>query len=139
MKQIFINLPVSDLFKSMQFYQVLGFLVNPLFTDENQKCLVWSDSIYIMLQSRQFSNSHIEKQKADVRNYQIPSFTLPVESIAMVDEMIASGLNMGGVEPIPSINEGFMYLRSIEDIDGYVWGIMCLDVEKFKSMKNRIV
>ncbi len=139
MKQIFINLPVSDLFKSMQFYQALGFLVNPLFTDEDQKCLVWSDSIYIMLQSRKFSNSYVEKQKVDVRNYQIPSFTLPVNSIELVNEMMANGLNTGGVEPIPSINEGFMFLRSIEDIDGYVWGIMYLDVEKFKIMKNRVL
>ena len=137
MKQIFINLPVSDLDKSMQFYQALGFLANPLFTDENQKCMVWSDSIYVMLQSRKFSNLYIEKQKVDIRNYQIPSFTLPVASIEMVNKMMANGLKSGGVEPIPSINEGFMFLRSIEDIDAYVWGIMCLDVDMFRSMKNR--
>ena len=59
MKQIFINLPVSDLEKSKKFYQALGFSENPLFTDEEQKCMIWSDSIYIMLQSRLFSNSHL--------------------------------------------------------------------------------
>lgn len=136
MKQLFINLPVSDLDKSMKFYQSLGFTNNLLFTDEDQKCMVWSDSIYIMLQSRQFSNSYLVKQMVDVRNYQIPSFTLPVESVELVNEMMAMGINAGGFEPIPSINEGFMFLRSIEDMDGYVWGIMCLDVEKFKSLKS---
>ncbi len=51
MKQIFINLPVKDIEKSMNLYQKLGFIMKPLFTDDNQKCMVWSDQIYIMLQS----------------------------------------------------------------------------------------
>ncbi len=137
MKQLFINLPVSDLDKSMKFYQALGFTNNPLFTDEDQKCMVWSDSIYVMLQSRAFSNSYLDKQQIDVRKFQIPSFTLPVESIELVNEMMEKGLISGGTETISSIDEGFMYLRSIEDMDGYIWGIMCLEIEKFRSIKNR--
>lgn len=81
MKQIFINLPVNDLEKSMEFYYALEFTTYPPFTAENQKCMVWSDSIYIMLQSRIFSNSYFEKQKIDARKHQIRSFTLPVTSI----------------------------------------------------------
>ena len=49
-------LPVQDLNASMSFFEQLGFTVNPLFTFEDQKCMVWSDSIYIMLQSLSFSN-----------------------------------------------------------------------------------
>jgi thiol-disulfide isomerase/thioredoxin len=44
MKQIFINIPVDDLEKSTQFYLALGFTENSLFTGENQKCVIWSDS-----------------------------------------------------------------------------------------------
>ena len=137
MKQIFINIPVTDLEKSMQFYEAMGFTINPLFTDEQQKCLVYSDSIYIMLQSRKFSNAYLNKTEVDPRKNQMPSFTLPVESIEKVNEIIESGLNAGGVEPVPVIKEDFMYLRSIQDVDGYMWGVMCLDVKKFSSMKNR--
>lgn len=136
MKQLFINLPVSDLEKSMQFYLALGFNINPLFTDEDQKCMIWSDTIYLMLQSRQFSNLYFEKQMTDARKHQMPSFTLPVDSIELVNEMIKNGIKYGGVEPIPCINEDFMFLRSIEDIDGYVWGIMYLDVVKFQTIKK---
>ncbi len=136
MKQLFINLPVSDLEKSMQFYLALGFTINPLFTDEGQKCLIWSDSIYLMLQSRQFSNSYLEKQMIDARKHQIPSFTLPVESIELVNAMMENGLKAGGVEPVSTISEDFMFLRSIEDIDGYIWGIMYLDIVRFKSIKK---
>ncbi|MEY3921982.1 MAG: hypothetical protein RL634_1743 [Bacteroidota bacterium] len=136
MKQIFINIPVSDLEKSMQFYLALGFTINPLFTDEDQKCMVWSDSIFVMLQSRKFSNSYIEKTVIDARKHQMPSFTLPVESIEKVNEMIESGIKNGGREPIAPLIVDFMFLRSIEDTDGYIWGIMHLDLKKFESFKK---
>lgn len=138
MKYIFINIPASDLDKSMNFYLALGFIINPLFTNEDQKCLTWADSIYVMLQSRQFSNSYIKKQKIDARRYQIPSFTLPVESIEKVNEMMENGIKTGGIEPITALNEEFMFLRSIEDPDGYVWGIMHLDLDKFIAVKKVI-
>ena len=136
MKQIFINIPATDLEKSMQFYLALGFTINPLFTDEDQKCMVWSDSIYIMLQSLEFSNSLIKKSSIDIRKANIPSYTLPVESIEQVNQMMERGINAGGREPVGVFEEDFMYLRSIEDLDGYVWGIMYLDVQKFKIKKG---
>lgn len=136
MKQLFINLPVSDLEKSLRFYLALGFTINPLFSDEDQKCMVWSDSIYLMLQSRQFSNSYFQKQIIEVRKYQMPSFTLPVGSVAEVNEMMENGLKHGGAEPVPMSKVDFMFLRSIEDVDGYLWGIMYLDQVKFESFKN---
>lgn len=138
MKQLFINIPVSDLEESMRFYLALGFSINPMFTDEDQKCMIWSDSIYVMLQSRKFSNMYLKKTKIEARQYQMPSFTLPVESIEKVNEMIQSGIRSGGVEPVSAIKEDFMFLRSIEDLDGYMWGIMYLDTEKFKLIKNKL-
>jgi len=137
MKQLFLNLPVSDVEKSMAFYLALGFTINPLFTYKDQKCLVYSDSIYLMLQSREFANSYVKREVIDAHKSLIPSFTLPVESIEKVDEMMNNGLSAGGVESVKVLREDFMYLRSIEDLDGYMWGIMCLDVEKFKGLKKR--
>ena len=137
MKQLFLNLPVSDVEKSMAFYLALGFTMNPLFTDKDQKCLVYSDSIYVMLQSRAFANSYIKREVIDAHKSLIPSFTLPVESIEKVDEMLNNGLSAGGIESVEVLKEDFMYLRSMEDFDGYMWGIMCLDLEKFKALKNK--
>jgi len=137
MKQIFINIPVNDLDKAQQFYVALGFTINPLFTDDQQKCMVWSDTIYIMLQSRAFANMYIHKTAVDPSKNQMPSFTLPVESVALVNNIMDKGLQAGGQEPVPAINEDFMYLRSIQDLDGYIWGLMCLDMDKFKSLKNK--
>ncbi|WP_410510781.1 VOC family protein [Parapedobacter sp. SGR-10] len=40
MKQVFINLAVKDVNKSMDFYTRLGFTNNPQFSDEQAKCMV---------------------------------------------------------------------------------------------------
>jgi len=136
MKQLFINLPVADLEKSVTFYLSLGFTLNPLFTGKDQKCMIWSDSIYLMLQSIHFFNSYLEKPLVDATKFQTPSHTLPVENINSVNEMIENGIKAGGVEPVPALSENFMYLRSIQDLDGYLWGIMYLDLDKFKSNKK---
>jgi len=136
MKQLFINLPVSNLEKTMQFYVALGFALNPLFTDEDQKCMIWSDTNYIMLQSKEFFSSYLKKPLIDAKKNQSSSHTLLVESIQKVNEMIENGLKFGGIEPAPVLDEGFMYLRSIEDLDGHLWGIMYLDVNKFRSHKG---
>ena len=136
MKQIFINLPADDLDKSVRFYAALGFIINPLFTDKDQRCLIWSDSIYVMLQSRAFSNSYIQRQVLDVSAHQIPSFTLPGKSVEWVNEMMDHGLKAGGKEPVPAISEDFMYLRSLEDPDGYLWGILYLEHTKFNDFKK---
>lgn len=138
MKQVFINIPVNDVEKSMQFYLALGFTMNPLFTDEQQKCMVWSDAIYIMLQTRQFANTHLSKQVTDARKFQMPSFTLPVESEEVVDETVEKGLQANGTEPNAAFRAPFMYLRTIEDIDGYTWGVMCLDLATFKAIKDKL-
>ncbi len=137
MKQVFINLPVIDIERSMHFYLELGFTLNPLFTDEHQKCVMWSDAIYVMLQSQQFSNAYLNKKFTDPKLYSSASHTLPVESIEKVNEMVEHGLKAGGVEPVAALDEGFMYLRTIEDVDGYAWGIMHLDIDKFKILKQK--
>lgn len=135
MKKIFINLPVEDLDKSMRFYAQMGFINYALFTGENQKCMLWSEHIYVMLQSKAFFNSHNKKQLVDSKNNIASSHTLPVESLDMLNEIIENGLKSGGTEPTPMINEGFMQVRTIEDLDGHTWGIIYLDENKFMEFK----
>lgn len=137
MKQIFINLPVKDVEASMGFYKELGFMVNPLFTFEDQKCMVWSEQVYVMLQAMSFFGNHTDQKIADTKRYLAATFTLPVESLVRVNEMVNKGLEAGGTEPTPMVDEGFLQVRTIQDLDGHSWGIMYLDMKKFKEMKNR--
>ncbi|MBI3139383.1 MAG: glyoxalase/bleomycin resistance/extradiol dioxygenase family protein [Sphingobacteriales bacterium] len=137
MKQIFINLPAKDLEASMYFYTQLGFTVNPLFTFDNQKCMIWTDQVYLMLQTYEMFKSGNKKHLPDTKQNAIATFTLPVESINRVNEIIKNGLKAGGAESPAMINEGFMLVRTIEDLDGHHWGIMYLDIEKFKKTTGK--
>ena len=137
MRQIFINLPVKDLDASIQFYTQLGFTVNPLFTFDDQKCMTWSDQIYVMLQTVDMFKSGNTKNLADPKQNTISSFTLPVESLTQLNEIMENGLKAGGTERTPAIDEVFMQVRNMEDPDGHQWGILFLDLEKFKKMKGK--
>jgi len=47
--QVFINLPVADLPKSMTFFKALGYSHNPQFNDDTAACIVVSDTVSVML------------------------------------------------------------------------------------------
>ena len=78
-----------------------------------------------------------KKDLPDAKKNAIATFTLPVESLAKVNEMIEKGIKAGGTESTPMIDEGFMQVRNIEDLDGHNWGIIYLDIDKFKQMTKR--
>lgn len=133
MKQVFINLPVENLEKSMNFYAQLGFSNKQLFSDDHQKCMVWCEQIYVMLMSRETFRTYSRKTIPDTKNYVAAYYTLPVESLDRVNEIVESGLKAGGKEPIQMLDEGFMQLRRIEDLDGHIWDIIFMDLSKFRN------
>ena len=137
MKQLFINLPVKNVVASMHFYGQLGFTPYPLFTDDSQKCMRWGEWIYVMLQSHEMFLSNTEKTVPDTQHYVTAKFTLPVESLDVLNSMMKKGLQAGGIEPLPQQDEGFMQIRGIADLDGHRWDIIHLDMEKFKEYKTR--
>jgi uncharacterized protein len=96
-KQVFINLSVENVEKSMNFYTQLGFANNPEFTDEEQKCMVWSEHIYVMLISNEQFNRYNKKSGVGLRAGIKASYTLPVESLNKVNEIMESGLKAGGI------------------------------------------
>lgn len=137
MKQIFINLPVKNPEAAMNFYSQIGFTVNPLFTFDDQKCMVWSDQIYVMLQSMEKFKPGNNKNMADPKENSIATFTLPVESLDRLNEIVENGVKAGGTASTPMIDEGFMQLRNIEDPDGHNWGIIFMDIEKFRKATGK--
>lgn len=131
--QIFINLAVKDPAKSMAFYSALGFSNNPQFSDENGKCMVWSDNIFVMLLSHDKFSSFTNKPIADTKNNIAALLSLSLDSLDEVNAMVDKGLKAGGVEPTEMKDYGFMQQRTIEDFDGHTWEIFCMDVSKMPS------
>jgi uncharacterized protein len=137
MKQIFINLSVANVEKSMHLYSELGFVNNPEFTDAAQKCMVWSEHIYVMLISNEQFNRYNQKKSVEVQTGLKSSYTLPIDSLNKVNEIVERGLSAGAIETMPMIDEGFMQVRTIEDFDGHTWGIIFLDMEKFRNLRKQ--
>ena len=132
-KQIFINLAVKDLQKSMEFYAALGFTNNPQFSDNTGKCMVWSENIFVMLLTHEKFKIFATKPIADTKSNLAGLFSLSVDSIDEVNSMVASGLKAGGTEPNEMKDYGFMQQRTIEDFDGHTWEVFYMDITKFPT------
>ena len=130
-RQIFINLAVKDLEKSMAFYTALGFTNNPQFSDDAGKCMVWSENIYVMLLTHEKFLNFATKPIADTKNAVAGLFSLSLDSVDEVHTVMTNGLNAGGIEPSEMKDYGFMQQRTIEDFDGHTWEIFYMDISKF--------
>lgn len=130
-KQIFINLAVKDLAKSMEFYSAIGFSNNPQFSDETGKCMVYSDNIFVMLLTLEKFSLFTTKPIADTKINIAGLFSLSMENIEEVNKMVENGLKAGGIEPSEMKDYGFMQQRTIEDFDGHTWEIFYMDMSKF--------
>ena len=132
-KQIFINLAVKDLQKSMNFYAALGFLNNPQFSDDSGKCMVWSENIFVMLLTHEKFTTFATKPIADTKSRLAGIYSLSVGSIEEVNSIMTNGLNAGGTEPNEMRDYGFMQQRTIEDFDGHTWEVFYMDITKFPT------
>ncbi|MCW2972034.1 MAG: hypothetical protein JWN72_307, partial [Thermoleophilia bacterium] len=48
-RMLFLNLPVADLQRSIDFFTKLGFTFNPQFTDERATCMLVGEQAFVML------------------------------------------------------------------------------------------
>src|SRR5687767_7412463 len=134
-KQIFINLAVKDLKKSMDFYTALGFTNNPQFSDDTGKCMVWSENIFVMILTHEKFEKFATKPIADTKANLAALFSLSVNNIEEVNSIMENGLNAGGTEPHEMRDYGFMQQRSVEDPDGHTWEIFYMDMSKIPAEK----
>ena len=65
--QIFVNLPVKDLKRSVDFFTALGFSFNPQFTDDNATCMIVSEHNFVMLLVEPFFQSFTKKPLSDAK------------------------------------------------------------------------
>jgi uncharacterized protein len=132
-KQVFINLVVKDLEKSMNLYTQMGFTNNPQFSDDTAKCMVWSEHIFLMIMTQEKFKSFTTKPIADTRSNIAGIFSLSVDSVDTVNEIVAKAIAVGGTEPNEMRDYGFMQQRTIEDFDGHTWEVFFMDMSKFPA------
>ena len=132
-KQIFVNLPVADLAAARAFYEAIGAVNNPQFTDETAACMVFSETIHVMLLTHEKFAQFTPKTIADAKAVSEVLICVSEESREGVDSITEKALAAGGREPREPQDYGFMYGRSFEDLDGHIWEPMWMDMAGFEA------
>jgi uncharacterized protein len=127
-KQIFVNLPVKDLSKTIDFFTKLGFTFNPKFTDENSTCMIIGENIFaILLVEKSFKGFIPGKDIPDTSKSTEVLMGITAESREEVDEMIDQVVAAGGKEFRVAQDHGWMYGRAFHDLDGHIWEVFFID------------
>jgi predicted lactoylglutathione lyase len=125
--QIFVNLPVKDLNKSVEFFTKLGYTFNRQFTNENATCMIISDTIFVMLLVEPFFKSFTKQEITDTATSNESIICLSVNSRADVDLMVSKAVEAGATAPHPPQDHGFMYGHGFTDLDGHIWEYSWMD------------
>ncbi|CAM4311087.1 hypothetical protein FHS16_000721 [Paenibacillus endophyticus] len=124
---IFVNLPVKDLNKSVEFFTKIGFEFNPQFTDENATCMIIGDNIFVMLLVEDFFKSFIDKDIADAAKTTEVIVAISAESRAEVDEIVKRALAADAKPYRDPVDHGFMYSWSFQDLDNHLWELAFME------------
>ena len=127
-KMIFINLPIMHLARSTVFYEALGSSRNPKFSDETSACMVFSETIHVMLLTHEKYRNFTSRPIADAHASSAALIALAFDSRDEVNATIDRAAAAGGqADPNPKQDHGFMFGRSVQDPDGHVWEIFWMD------------
>jgi uncharacterized protein len=122
--QIFVNLAVEDLDRSVRFFTALGFGFNPKFTDANATCMVVDDNIFVMLLVQPFFRTFTDKPLCNPHRHTEVLVCLSRDSREAIDAMVKAAVAAGGSAPRAAQDHGFMYQHGFEDPDGHLWELV---------------
>lgn len=125
--KIFVNLPVKELARSVRFFTKLGYTFNPAFTDEHATCMVIDENIFSMLIPSNFFARFTKKEIVDATRMTESIIALSCDSKQKVDEMLSKAIAAGGIEYRKPDDQGWMYGRSFQDLDGHQWEMIFMD------------
>jgi uncharacterized protein len=126
-RQIYLNLPVRDLQRSMAFFSGLGFEFNSKFTDEKAACMVINQDAYVMLLSEPFFKTFSKNEICDTSVQTEGLYGVSCASRAEVDDLVDKAIATGGAQAADPQDHGFMYSRSFYDLDRHHWEVLWMD------------
>lgn len=125
--KIFVNLPVKNLGKSIEFFTKLGYTFNQQFTDETATCMVVTDDIFVMLLTEQKFKTFTPKEICDAKKCTEVLVALSLDGRAQVDEMVGKAVDAGGSTYNEPQDHGFMYAHGFQDLDGHIWEVFYME------------
>ena len=126
-RKLFVNIPVSDLGKSVAFFTRLGFTFNPQFTDETATCMLVGEDAYFMLLTRPRFAEFAKRPVSDPSMTTGALFALSTSTRAEVDTLVETAIAAGGRHAADPMDHGFMYAWSFFDLDGHHWEVFWMD------------
>ena len=126
-RMLFVNLPVKDLDRSVEFFTSLGFSFDPRFTDETATQMIVSKNAFVMLLVEDRFKDFTKKALADATKQTEVIMALSADSREGVDELADQALAAGGSPANEPLEMGFMYGRSFNDPDGHLWEVVWMD------------
>jgi len=126
-RKMFVNLPVKDLDRSVEFFTALGFTFDPRFTDANATCMLVGEDAYVMLLVTDMFTTFTTKEVADATTSTGAIIAVSAGSREEVDELAEAALAAGATPAGDPADHGFMYYRSFHDLDGHHWEVLWMD------------
>ena len=134
--KIFVNLPVKNLNKSVEFFTKLGFKFDPQFTDGNATCMIVADDIFVMLLVEKFFKTFTKKEICDATKNTETILCLSADTKEKVDEMVSKAIEAGASAPNEKQEQEFMYGHGFQDLDGHLWEVMYMDMIALNQNQN---
>ena len=125
--KLFVNIPVSDLQRSIRFFEALGFRFNTQFTDASATCMLVGEDAYFMLLTKERFAGFSKRPMGDPAVETNALYSLSVDSREAVDAMVHKALAAGGSPAADPQDHGFMYGWSFRDADGQHWEVFWMD------------
>ena len=125
--KIFVNLPVKNLNRSMEFFTKLGYSFNPQFTDDTAACMVVSEDIYVMLLTEGKFKEFTPRPICDAKKSTEVLVCFSCESRDMVNDLVSKAVAAGGTTYAEPKDYGFMYQHGFQDPDGHIWELIYME------------
>ncbi len=125
--KIFVNLPVQDLQRSIQFFTELGFNFNAQFTDETATCMIVSDNIFVMLLTHDKFKAFTPKAICDATKSTEVLIGLSADSREQIDALVRKAVAAGGSTYNEPQDHAFMYGHGFQDLDGHIWELIFME------------
>lgn len=135
--KFFVNLPVKDLKRSVDFFTKLGFTFNPQFTDRNGACMIINQSSFVMLLAEKFFISFTKKEITETAKSAEILLSYSAESKEKVDELVSKAFESGGKKYCETLDHGWMYQRNFQDPDGHLWEVFCMNMSEFQKRQTK--
>lgn len=123
-RRIYVNLPVSDLARSIRFFKAVGFEFEAEFTSEKAACMIIGENTFAMLLTEPLFRTFTRKRIGNAHKNTEVLITIDASSRDEVIGMVQRAITAGGTTYMGAQDHDWMYQHSFADPDGHQWEVV---------------